>query len=108
MALPKIDRRQACLVIVVFTFFSFLLFKLLDRNNALDGEGNFTGYSPTIFYAVSTYIVDLIVLAISFKRVNMKRKIVRLIIIGLIIIIPFCIIFIGLSGDGVPSCIGLC
>jgi hypothetical protein len=108
MALPKIDRRQAYLVIVIFTFCSFLLFKLLDRNNSLDGENNFTGYSPTMFYAVGTYIVDLIILALSFERVNMKRKIIRLIIAGLIIIIPFCMIFIGLSGDSVPSCIGLC
>jgi hypothetical protein len=108
MALPKIDRRQSYLAIVIFTFCSFLLFKVLDRNNALDGEGNFTGYSPTIFYAVGTYSIDLIILALSFERINMKRKIIRLIIIGLIIIIPFCIIFIGLSGDGVPSCIGLC
>jgi phosphotransferase system glucose/maltose/N-acetylglucosamine-specific IIC component len=102
--LKKISREQAFVIVLSLCILSSLLFRILDKLANFETEDFLFSFGADYYYIILTFLISLFVVGLSFERVKLRRKIVILIVLGLLLIVPFYSSFYSLSGGQSIDC----
>jgi len=81
------------------------LFRILDKFASFETEDFLFGFGADYYYIILTFLISLFIVGLSFERAKLGRKIVTLIILGLLLIVPFYSVFYSLSGGQSIDCL---